>query len=174
MPGKSVNMKKALKIDTIIFTALMLYVIAGCEPELSKHYSLKRQDEYQHIAIICVPKSDAGPDYTNQILKEVENNTKNHLGFLKKVDCFSGIPVDMVSTLPKVDLGNFTGYDAVLCLAYSYEFDEAYLDFYMLDTKTTKCIWYHQFASADVDPGAKLVEYGKWVPVAVKIAFYGL
>ena len=46
------------------------------------------------------------------------------------------------------------------------------LKFDMVVFMVVKCIWYHQFASADVDPRSELIKYGHWVPLAVKKMFY--
>lgn len=164
-----------MKITTFILIPVMLLcLMAGCQPEIPQRYNLGRQDKYQQIAIVCTPNSDADPNYARLILKQVQDNVESYLGFLEKVDSLFDVKIDTVSTPPRAELDNISDYDAVLCLVYSCKSNETCLEFYLLDTDTNKCIWYHQFVSENVDPEAELLEYGRWVTAAVKSAFYDM
>ncbi|MFH1716383.1 MAG: hypothetical protein ABIF19_03460 [Planctomycetota bacterium] len=160
-------------ICSVLAAAIMTCVIAGCGSSISAKASMDRQRTYGRLAIICAPKPDANPVYAPMILKEAQSMI-SHLKFLEKVECLSDVSVDTALTPPVVDLNDVNGYDAVVCLVYSYDSGRVYLDFHMTDTATGAEIWHHQFETPDPESKRRLRADGLSAPAVIKTRFYGL
>jgi hypothetical protein len=71
-------------------------------------------------------------------------------------------------------LDDFSNYDAVVALVYSYGSGHVYLDCYMTDTMTGEQIWHHKFDAPDPAIKNRLCSQGLFVPAVIKKGFYGL
>jgi len=160
-------------ICSVLAAAIMICVIAGCGKSISATASMDRQQQYGRLAIICAAKPGANPAYAPMIMKETRSMI-SHLKFLEKADCLSDVSVDTALTPPVVDLNDVDGYDAVVCLAYSYDSGRVYFDFHMTDTATGEQIWHHQFETPDPEIKNRLLIDGRSAPAVIKTRFYGL
>lgn len=146
---------------------------AGCGPKVVPTTSMERQQKYARIAIVCAPAEQANPAYAPMILKEAESRIFP-LKFLDKAECLPDVSIDTTKTPPAVLLDDFSDYDAVVALVYSYNSGHVYLDFYMTDTMTGEQIWDHQFDAPDPAIKDRLCSQGLFVPAVIKKKFYGL
>jgi len=148
-------------------------VIAGCGPKVTTSTSMDRQHKYGRLAIVCAPDGQADHVYAPLILKEAQSRMFP-LNFLKKVECLPDVSIDTDSTPPAVLLDDFSDYDAVVALVYSYSKGHVYLDCYMTDTMTGEQIWHHKFDAPDPAIKERLCSQGLFVPAVIKKRFYGL
>lgn len=163
-----------MKVICSLLAALAVTcVIAGCGPSISAKSSMTRQQKYGRLAIVCAPGQDANPVYAPMILKEAKSMI-SHLKFLEKAECLSGVSIDASVTPPVMDVNELNGYDAVVCLVYSYDSGHVYMNFYMTDTATGEHIWHHKFDSPDPEIKDRLLTDGLTVPAIIKRQFYGL
>jgi len=160
-------------ICSLLAAVIMICVITGCGPSISARASMDRQQRYGRLAIVCAPGPDANPVYVPMVLKEA-GSMISHLKFLEKAECLSGVSVDAALTPPVVDMNDVNGYDAVVCLVYSYDSGRVYMDFYMTDTATGGQIWHHQFDTPDPEIKNRLLTDGLSAPAVIKRRFYGL
>jgi len=160
-------------ICSVLAAAVMTGIIAGCGSNISAESSMDRQQQYGRVAIICVPKPDANPIYAPMVLKEARSMI-SHLKFLEKAECLADVTVDASLMPPVVDMNDLNGYDAVVCLAYSYDSGRVYFEFYMIDTTSGEQIWYHQFETPDPEIKNRLLADGRAAPAIIKRHFYGL
>jgi hypothetical protein len=143
----------------------------GCQqanPQATAHVT-----QYQRIAFVCVPGPGADPSYAPLILREVEKMVPSRLGFLRKVDCVSNLPVDTSGPVPRLQLADKTEYDGVVVLVYSYPAGTVLLDMDMVDAKTGEKVWHHQLKTQDTDTRGRLLKHGYWTATTVKMYFYG-
>lgn len=163
-----------MKIFCSVFvTATIACVITGCGSKVASSTSMTRQQKYSRLAIVCAPTGEANPSYAPMILKEAQSRIFP-LKFLEKVECLPDVSIDTTSTPPVVLLDDFSDYDAVLSLVYSYGSGHVYLDCYMTDTMTGEQIWYHKFDAPDPAIKKRLCSQGLFVPAIIKKDFYGL
>jgi hypothetical protein len=148
-------------------------VIAGCGPKVASSTSMDRQQKYGRLAIVCAPDEQADTVYAPMILKEAQSRIFP-LSFLKKVECLPDVSIDTVSTPPSVLLDDFSDYDAVVALVYSYGSGHVCLDCYMTDTMTGEQIWHYKFDAPDPAIKERLCSQGLYVPAVIKREFYGL
>jgi hypothetical protein len=134
---------------------------------------MDRQQQYGRLAIVCDPAGEANPAYAQMILKETQSRIFP-LDFLQKAECLPDVTVDTTPTPPTVLLDDFSDYDAVVALVYSYGEGHVYLDCYMTDTMTGEQIWHHQFDGPDPATKERLCSQGLYVPAIIKKEFYGL
>jgi len=160
-------------ICSLLAAAIMTGIIAGCGSNISAEASMDRQQQYGRLAITCVPKPDANPSYAPLILNE-SRSMISHLRFLEKAECLSDVTIDASLMPPVMDMNDLNGYDAVVCLAYSYDSGRVYFDFYMIDVSNGEQIWYHQFETPDPEIKNRLLADGLAAPAIIKKYFYGL
>ena len=162
-----------MRVVCSVFAAVAVTcAAAGCGPKVVAT-SMERQQKYSRIAIVCGPTEQANPSYAPMILKEAESRIFP-LKFLEKAECLPDVPLDTTKTPPEVLLDDFSDYDAVVALVYSYGSGHVYLDFYMTDTMTGEQIWNHQFDAPDPAIKERLCSQGLYVPAVIKKKFYGL
>lgn len=163
-----------MKVVCSFFASVIIAcMIAGCSSKVASSKSMDRQQKYGRLAIVCAPTKEANPAYAPMILKEAESRIFP-LKFLEKVDCLSDVSIDTTSTPPVVLLDDFSDYDAVVALIYSYGSGHVYLDFYMTDTMTGEQIWQYKFNAPDPAIKKRLCSQGLFVPAIIKKGFYGL
>ena len=163
-----------MKIVCSVFASVtIICVIAGCSPKVASSLSMDRQQKYSRLAIVCAPTGEANPAYAPMILKEAESRIFP-LKFLEKVECLSDVSIDTTSTPPAVLLDDFSDYDAVVALIYSYGSGHVYIDCYMTDTMTGEQIWQHKFDAPDPSIKKRLCSQGLFVPAIIRKGFYGL
>jgi hypothetical protein len=163
-----------MKVVCSVFASVTIVCfIAGCGPKVTSSISMDRQQKYGRLAIVCAPIGEADPSYAPMILKEAQSRIFP-LKFLKKVECLPDISIDTTSTPPVVLLDDFSDYDAVVALVYSYGSGHVYLDCYMTDTMTGEQIWQHKFDAPDPEIKERLCSQGLFVPAIIKKKFYGL
>jgi len=160
-------------VYSVLAAGVITCAMAGCGPKISPTVSMERQQKYGRLAIVCAPKEGANPSYGPLILRQSEK-MMSYLEFLEKADCLSDVWADTTSAPPTVDLNEVSGYDAVVCLVYSYDSGRVYLDFHMMDMTTGDEIWYHQFETKDPAIKDVLLTHGRSVPATIKKRFYGL
>lgn len=160
-------------ICSVLAATIMTGIIAGCGSNISAKASMDRQKQYGRLAIVCAPKLDASPSYAPLILKE-SRSMISHLRFLEKAECLSDVNVDTALTPPVVDMNDLNGFDAVVCLTYSYDSGRVYFDFNMIDVTNGQQIWYHQFETRDPEIKNRLLADGLAAPAIIKKYFYGL
>jgi hypothetical protein len=157
-----------------VFTSVTIaFLIAGCGPKVASTTSMNRQQKYGRLAIVCAPDDQADPVYAPMILKEAQSRIFP-LNFLKKVECLPEVSIDTTSKLPVVLLDDFSDYDAVVALVYSYSSGHVYLNCYMTDTMTGEQIWHYKFDAPDPAIKERLCSQGLYVPAIIKKEFYGL
>lgn len=163
-----------MKVICSVFASVTIAcLIAGCGPKVASTTSMNRQQKYGRLAIVCAPDEQADPVYAPMILKEAQSRIFP-LNFLKKVECLPEISIDTTSTPPAVLLDDFSDYDAVVALVYSYSSGHVYLNCYMTDTMTGEQIWHYKFAAPDPAIKERLCSQGLYVPAIIKKEFYGL
>jgi len=163
-----------MRIVCSVFALVTLgFVIAGCGSKVASSTSMERQQKYGRLAIVCAPAGEANPAYAQMILKEAQSRIFP-LDFLQKAECLPDVSVDTTSTPPAVLLDDFSDYDAVVALVYSYGDGHVYLDCYMTDTMTGEQIWHHQLNAPDPAIKERLCSQGLYVPAIIKKEFYGL
>ena len=163
-----------MKVICFVLTSVILAcIIVGCGPKVAPSTSMDRQHKYGRLAIVCAPDGQADPAYAPMILKEARSRIFP-LNFLKKVECLPEVSIDTDSTPPAVLLDDFSDYDAVVALVYSYGSGHVCLDCYMTDTMTGEQIWHHKFDSPDPAIKDRLCSQGLYVPAVIKKGFYGL
>ena len=113
-------------VCTIFASVTIACMIAGCSPEVASSKSMDRQQKYGRLAIVCAPIGQANPAYAPMILKEAESRIFP-LKFLEKVECLSDVSIDTTLTPPVVLLDDFSDYDAVVALLYSYGSGHVYI-----------------------------------------------
>ncbi|HCO93928.1 MAG TPA: hypothetical protein DIU00_08265 [Phycisphaerales bacterium] len=160
-------------VCSVIAAVAVTCAAAGCGPKVVPTTSMERQQKYGRIAIVCAPAEQANPSYAPMILKEAESRIFP-LKFLEKAECLADVSIDTTKTPSAVLLDDFSDYDAVVALVYSYNSGHVYLDFYMTDTMTGKQIWNHQFDAPDPAIKERLCSQGLFVPAVIKKKFYGL
>jgi hypothetical protein len=160
-------------VRSVVASVTIACVIAGCGSEITSSTSMDRQQKYGRLAIVCAPVGEANPAYASLILKEAQSRIFP-LNFLQKVECLPDVSIDTTSTPPAVLLDDFSDYDAVVALIYSYGSGHVYLDCYMTDTMTSEQIWHHQFDAPDPAIKDRLCSQGLYVPAVIKKEFYGL
>ena len=158
-----------LTLAAVIFTG----VIAGCGGEISSSKSMDRQQKYGRLAMVCAPKEGGNPVYAPLILKQSQSRIFP-LDFLEKVDCLPDVTVDPNSIPPSVQLDDFSSYDAIMAMLYSYDAGHVYLDLHMIDTMTFEQIWHHRLDSPDPDIKTRLFSQGLFAPAIIREDFYGL
>ena len=146
-------------VCSVIAAVAVTCTAAGCGPKVVPTTSMERQQKYSRIAIVCAPAEQANPAYAPMILK---------------AECLPDVSIDTTKTPPAVLLDDFSDYDAVVALVYSYNSGHVYLDFYMTDTMTGEQIWSHQFDAPDPAIKERLCSQGLFVPAVIKKKFYGL
>ena len=159
-------------VCSVLAAVAVTCAAAGCGPKVATT-SMDRQQKYGRIAIVCAPAEQANPAYAPMILKEAESRIFP-LKFLDKAECLPDVSIDTTKTPPAVLLDDFSDYDAVVALVYSYNSGHVYLDFYMTDTMTGEQIWDHQFDAPDPAIKERLCSQGLFVPAVIKKKFYGL
>ncbi len=165
-------MKKT--ITSLFALTILAGLLSGCgESAEQKAAWLGRQSKYKKIAIVCAPKGDASPEYTQKIIDQIKPMIPSRLGFLEKVECINNASVDFSSATPVVSFPGKQGYDGVVCAAYSYGDGHVIMDLMMLDGKTGQSVWTHQFDSKDSDLSDRLGKHGYYVPTVLKGYFYG-
>jgi hypothetical protein len=163
-----------MKIVSFVSIAVFIACsITGCGPKISSSTSMERQQDYGRLAIVCAPKEGANPAYAPLILKQAQSRIFP-LDFLVRVDCLYNVTVDTNSIPPVVQLDNFSDYDAVMAMVYSYEAGHVYLDLHMVDTVTIEQIWHHRFDSPDPEIKTRLLSQGLFTPAVIRKEFYGL
>jgi hypothetical protein len=163
-----------MKVICSVFASVTIACfIAGCGSEVASGTSMDRQQKYGRLAIVCAPAGQANPAYVPMILKEAQSRIFP-LNFLQKVECLPDVSIDTTSTPPAVMLDDFSDYDAVVVLVYSYGEGHVYLDCYMTDTMTGEQIWHYQFDAPDPAIKDRLCSQGLYVPAVIKKEFYGL
>jgi len=163
-----------MKVICSVFASFTIAcVIAGCGPKVASTTSMNRQQKYGRLAIVCAPDEQADPVYAPMILKEAQSRIFP-LNFLKKTECLPEVSIDATSTPPDVLLDDFSDYDAVVALIYSYDSGHVYLDCYMTDTMTGEQIWHYKFDAPDPAIKERLCSQGLYVPAIIKKEFYGL
>lgn len=158
---------------SVLVTVTIACVIAGCDSEVASSISMTRQQKYSRVAIVCAPIGEANPSYSSMILKEAQTRIYP-LQFLEKVDCLPNVSIDTTSTPPVAQMDDFSDYDAVVSLVYSYGSGHVCLECYMTDTVTGEQIWYHKFDSPDPSIKKRLCSQGLYTPAIIKKGFYGL
>ena len=163
-----------MKVFCSVFASVTIAcVIAGCGPKVASSTSMDRQQKYGRLAIVCAPAGEADPVYAPMILKEAQSRIFP-LNFLKKVVFLPDVSIDTTSTPPSVLLDDYSDYDAVVALVYSYSEGHVYLDCYMTDTMTGEQVWYYKFDAPDPAIKDRLCSQGLYVPAVIKKEFYGL
>ena len=163
-----------MKIAGFILTLVLIAgSLTGCGPEISSSISMNRQQQYGCIAIVCAPKEGANPAYAASILKQTQSRIFP-LNFLEKVDCLDNVTIDTNSVPPGVQMDDFSSYDAIVAMVYSYKAGHVYLDIYMVDTVSLGQIWHHRFDSPDPEIKARLLSQGLYTPAVIRKEFYGL
>ena len=160
-------------ICSVFATVTIACVITGCGPKVASSTSMDRQQKYGRLAIVCAPDGQADPIYAPMIIKEARSRIFP-LNFLKKVEFLPEVSIDTTSTPPSVLLDDFSDYDAVVALVYSYSKGHVYLDCYMTDTMTGEQIWHYKFDAPDPAIKERLCSQGLYVPAVIKKEFYGL
>jgi hypothetical protein len=160
-------------ICSVLALVATSFIIAGCGSKVASGTSMDRQQKYGRLAIVCAPAGEANPAYAPMILKEAQSRIFP-LKFLEKVECLQDVSIDTTSTPPVVKLDDFSDYDAVAALVYSYGEGHVYLDCYMTDTMTGEQIWHHKFDAPDPAIKERLCSQGLYVPALIKKGFYGL
>lgn len=129
--------------------------------------------QYQRLAIVCAPGTNADPQYARMVLQEAEKMVPSRLSFLQKVDCLYDVPVDTSAIPPTVQLKNKGDYNGILVLVYSTSGENVVLDMNLVDTSTGAKVWSHQLSTKDSNVQGRLMRHGHWVPAALKQQFYG-
>jgi len=162
---------KAFYLFFVTITTACVFI--GCNSKTTSSISMDRQQEYSRLAIVCAPAEEANPSYSPMILKEVQSRIFP-LKFLEKVECLPDVSIDTTSTPPVVLLDDFSDYDAVVALVYSYGSGHVCLDCYMTDVMTGEQIWHYKFDAPDPAIKKRLCSQGLFVPAIIKKNFYGL
>jgi len=162
---------KAFYLFFVTITTACVFI--GCNSKTTSSISMDRQQEYSRLAIVCAPAGEANPSYSPMILKEVQSRIFP-LKFLEKVECLPDVSIDTTSTPPVVLLDDFSDYDAVVALVYSYGSGHVCLDCYMTDVMTGEQIWHYKFDAPDPAIKKRLCSQGLFVPAIIKKNFYGL
>ena len=163
-----------MKIIYSVFASVTIAcVVTGCGPKVASSTSMDRQQKYGRLAIVCAPDGQADPAYAPMIIKEARSRIFP-LSFLKKVEFLPEVSIDTASTPPAVLLDDYSDYDAVVALVYSYNKGHVYLDCYMTDTMTGEQIWHYKFDAPDPAIKDRLCSQGLYVPAIIKKGFYGL
>jgi len=160
-------------VCSVLAAVAVTCTAAGCGAKIAPTTSMDRQQKYSRIAIVCAPAEQANPAYAPIILKEAESRIFP-LKFLEKAECLTDVSIDTTKTPPAVLLDDFSDYDAVVALVYSYNSGHVYLNFYMTDTMTGEQIWDYQFDAPDPAIKERLCSQGLFVPAVIKKKFYGL
>lgn len=158
---------------SLVVSVTIACVIAGCGSKVASSKSMDRQQKYGRLAIVCAPAGEANPAYAPMILKETQSRVFP-LKFLEKVECLPEVSIDTTATPPAVLLDDYSDYDAVVALVYSYGSGHVYLECFMSDTMTGEQIWHHKFDAPDPAIKERLCSQGLFVPAVIKKEFYGL
>jgi len=163
-----------MKIVCFILTLVLIAAsLTGCGPKISSSISMNRQQQYGRLAIVCAPKEGANPVHASSILKQTQSRIFP-LNFLERVDCLDNVTVDTNSVPPNVQMDDFSSYDAIMVMIYSYEAGHVHLDLHMVDTVTLEQIWHYRFDSPDPEIKSRLLSQGLYTPAVIRKEFYGL